>query len=319
MPDPAKPSASIVAAGIVAIVGSVLLALCGLLALAGMFLAPANPDAPQIPAFARASAGFGAVLLLGLCVFGIFCGVGLLKLRRWARLATLIFAGLLVVMTTFGVIVVSVISLPPNITPEMAPVVRAVLVFIYGVPLVVGVWWLVLFNRAPIVAQFATGEPAKPGRCPFPVAVIAGFYLFSACSIFLLPFLHFRIPVIAFGRAIHGPLATILLGISYVVLVAGSIGLLKVKRWSYPLMIGYQFFWLVGGAVNLLVPNHAALFREALAIMEIPDSPYSSQDYSRHYMLFSVAGLFFAVVILGILIYYRKRFLEAAAGAERQS
>jgi hypothetical protein len=138
---------------------------------------------------------------------------------------------------------------------------KAFLFVFYAIPLGVGIWWLVLFNRKGIRSQFAgtpvLDQPEAPTQpnCPFPVAVIAWFMLFSfATTLPLALFLHFPFPVILFGRLIHGNLGYFLFFASMILFALAAIGVLKLKRWSYPFLLGIQLFWLANGTITFLGP-----------------------------------------------------------------
>jgi len=75
--------------------------------------------------------------------------------------------------------------------------VRWILLIVYGVPLLIGTWWLVLFNRQTVKTQFAgptfsdaVDLPQKPA-CPLAISVLAWFYITSILNLLFLPFLPF--------------------------------------------------------------------------------------------------------------------------------
>src|SRR5258708_36935579 len=95
-------------------------------------------------------------------------------------------------------------------SPMALPMLRLLAVMVYGIPLLIGVWWLLLFNQRAIKEQFlapALGDgqlaaPARP-RCPLPLAILAGFSILSAGFSLLLPFTTFHVNVLLFGRRFH--------------------------------------------------------------------------------------------------------------------
>jgi hypothetical protein len=191
-----------------------------------------------------------------------------------------------------------------------------------------------LFNRKAIVMQFSSGnasvapgitilpgEPfpsmgvaqaAKP-FCPLPVAVVAGFSILSSLSLVFLLFT--RMPAVIFGHAIHGPAGTGIWVLSCALYLIAGIGLLMLKPWSHALAMGIQLFWLFSGTVSLLSNNYETILRESLASMPMATNQAYTAEYFQHVRSFSVIGLIVPVVILGILIYYRPRFVEAASAA----
>jgi hypothetical protein len=101
--------------------------------------------------------------------------------------------------------------------------------------------------------------------------------------------------------------------------VAG-VGLLKLKPWSYSLTIGLQLFWLASTVVTLLTPNYKSVMdsfmKEMQASLHLPETQFPPGNFAHNYGWTVVLGLLFAGAILGLLVYYRPRFLEAASRAD---
>src|SRR5271168_4267924 len=92
MNNSAKPSASVIAAGVVAILGGLFYLLTSIFVLMGMRLA-SQQDPTVLPPIVRSwMIGFTGFLIC-LAIFGVATGVGLLLLRNWARISALIWAG----------------------------------------------------------------------------------------------------------------------------------------------------------------------------------------------------------------------------------
>jgi hypothetical protein len=49
-------------------------------------------------------------------------------------------------------------------------------------------------------------------------------------------------------------------------------GLLKLKKWSYPLVLAMQGFWLLSGIVTVLSPTYPKLMQETLSQMRLPEN-----------------------------------------------
>jgi hypothetical protein len=192
------------------------------------------------------------LIFLGIAVFGIFTGIGLIRLRNWARISILIFSGLTVFFGGTALLVLLAIPFPIN--PSGPPVdpgaVKAVVLLVYGIPVLISIWWLVLFNLKGTKAQFAgTSSETSPGipsapACPLPVQTIAVCFLFSVLWTLVVPFLQMPFPAVFFGHPFYGTSGKVLIVLAGLLLGAGSIGLLKLKKWSYPLVLGIQGFWL---------------------------------------------------------------------------
>ena len=205
MANSSKPSASTIAAAIVAILAGLFVLLCCSLAFFGTLLntLPANPVEAQ--PFVRSAMLATLGLMMCLAIFGIATGIGLILLRNWARISALIWGGLCVFFGAIGIPIVFFIPLVPpenvpNLSADSMQAVRWILLLFYGPPLIVGIWWLILFNRITVKAQFAatttsagSGQTQK-SRCPLPVAVLAWFYITSILNLLFLPFLPFHVP-----------------------------------------------------------------------------------------------------------------------------
>jgi hypothetical protein len=262
-------------------------------------------------------------IMMGVSIFGISTGIGLIRLRNWARISALIWGGL-------GIPIAFLMPFapPPNaadLPPGTMQAVRWLMVFIYGVPLIVGIWWLVLFNSKSIKAQFSgmvsstdTGLPQKP-RCPLPIAVLAWFYIASILNLLFLPLIPFRMPVLIFGRVLSGSTGLALLLLSCTLFFVCGLGLLKLKPWSYSLTIALQVFWLASTCVSMLSPDYNAVMdsfqREIQASLHLPEAQLPTNNLMHQHGWAVALGLLFAGAILVLLVYYRQRFLEAAAAS----
>jgi hypothetical protein len=330
MDSPAKRSASVTAAAVVAILSGVFFFLCCAFAFLAFLLVKLPSTAPEFPPAARSIMLAGQGFMICLSIFGIATGIGLIYLRKWARISILIWGGF---SAFFGIIGIPIALLmpfsptpnAPNLPAENMQLFRAFLLIIYGVPLLVGIWWLILFNRKTVKAQFAgqgvsaeLGLPQKPA-CPLPITVLAWFYVASVLNLLFLPLLPFHVPLMVFGYVLPGSAGKIGLIIASLAFGIAGIGLLKLKPWSYSLTIGLQLFWLASGIVSALTPNYGAVMdsymKEVQASFHLPETPSSPFDFAQHYGWMMAGGLVIAGAILGLLVYYRPRFLEAASRA----
>jgi len=102
-----------------------------------------------------------------------------------------------------------------------------------------------------------------------------------------------------------------------------GVGLLRLKAWSYSLAIGLQLFWLASTVVTVLSPNYNAVMdsfmKEMQASLHLPETQFSLASFSHNYGWTVVLGLILAGAILGLLVFYRPRFLEAASRAASAS
>jgi hypothetical protein len=334
MEHSAKRSASVTVAAVAAILGGLFFLLCFSAALLVMLLVKLPGTFSEVPPFLRnfmlATQGF----MICVSLFGIATGIGLIYLRPWARISILIWGGMSVFFGVIGIPMAFLMSFSPNanapnLPAESMQAVRWVFLGVYGMPLLIGFWWLILFNRKTVKAQFAgapvsadAGLPLKPA-CPRPIAVLAWLYITAILNLLVLPFLPFRVPVFVFGRVLHGSVGLTILILSCLACLVSGVGLLKLKPWSYSLTIGLQFFWLASGVVTVLNANYNAamdsMMKELQASMYLPETQFSSMSFAHHYGWTLILGLVIAGAILGLLVYYRPRFLAEASKASSAS
>ena len=320
-----KPSASVISAGVVAILGSILAILGCALGIIGTTAISTSRSGQNLPAFVKPVTIAVMLFFMAVAVFGLFTGFGLFRLKNWARISALVWAG---VTAFFGACtLLFTLFMPFPTTPGQEPISTALLktfMFVfYGIPFGVGIWWLILFNRPGIRAQFSgevlPGQPETPKgpRCPLPVAVVAGFLVFSFVIVLAFPLFGFPLPVILFGRMIHGPMGAGVYGLTALLSLAAAVGLLKLKRWSYPLILGVQLFWLLSGAVTFLSSSLERNMQQAFSDLHLLQSDVVTQMYLHNRSFPLVVGLVPSVLIFALLLYYRGRFREAADAAEK--
>lgn len=325
-PSP-KASASIVVSAVIAIICSALVLLCCAFASLGVFMMGRIPSNPPRPHFFAPMVAMMLLFVVALALFGIFTGIGLIRLRRWALTSILIWSGIIVFFSAITIAFMSVIPFPPMPASADQPdmhYIRFIVIGFYALPLAIGILWLIVFTRKSVKDEFLAqqlGEPLLPGqtpppekpRCPLPVTVLACFLIFSAATVLAYPFFHFPLFVVIFGHLLKGPYATSIHILNLALLLATGIGLIKLKPWSYPLALGLQAFWLVSGTVTYLSPNYEQLMLQFLAQMPSTANLADSPEYLHHLRSMSFIGLLVPILVLAMLLYYRTRFLDACA------
>jgi hypothetical protein len=330
MPNLSRPSASVIAAAVVGILASLFLLLVGAITFLGFLLNASLNTAPGLPPSARILMLVMAAFMMGVSIFGIATGIGLLLLRNWARISILIWGGLSVFFGVVGIPFAFLMPLSePAGTAQLPPgtmrMIHVMLSIIYGLPLAVGTWWLILFNRKTIKAQFAgttppfdAALPQKP-RCPLPVTVLAWFYVTLLLNLFFLPFFSAHPPIFLFGMRLPDGIGLGILLLSCLAFTISGIGILKLKPWGYSLAMGLQAFWITSSIASMLRPNYKAAmegyFKEIESSMQLPASQFAANPFMQHFNGLMGAGLVFSGAILGLFIYYRQRFLAAASAA----
>ena len=313
-------------------------------------IAPADDGVP-FPQAARAMASVTWLFLFLLAIFGIFVGAGILRRRNWARISILIWGGLMAFFSAITMVVTLLVmnNLPPTL-PHAAEAslvmaaVRWVMVLFNAIPLGVGIWWLILFTRGAVVDDFnpllarlhpgktldASGFPQEPPpppsyvpggpACPLPLLIIAGLDIFSGASMLTFLFIPYSIisamPVFLFGHAFHGGVTLllffVLLGVVYAVC---GIGIIKLEPWALDPLIWCKAVFTLSGIVSIMNPHFTPMMREAIArMMPVnPALPTNLFPFSDTYLKYMMGfGFVLAGAMLGVLVFYRKRYLEAA-------
>jgi hypothetical protein len=346
-------SAAVTASGVIAILGSVFTIVGILFGLVGIFIAATVPNAPPMVPAVRLIATLMMLAFLAVAIFGIASGVGLIRFRNWARIATLVWSGIAAPICLVAISAMLLVPLPetPN-SPIPNLALRLIVSVFYGVPLAIASWWLILFTRPRVIAQFRAAAPAGtnavPGGVPgdpftaistlgsagfpttlpatfaapsqpvppLPITVLSCFFLIGAASIFLIFFIH--IPAMVFGRAFTGLTGSVIYATWCLLYAISGIGMLRRISWTYSIAIGIQILSIVSGIMTVLSPNFDSVMRRVMINMNMPTPDVYSAPIA-HLRGTSVIALIFPLAILGLLAYYRPRFLEACAAKTAKS
>jgi hypothetical protein len=340
-----KRSAGVTAAAVVALLGGGFVCLLSVLSLFGLLALsrkgiPETPLPHQGPISLVASMGLGVVFEIGLAVWGLSTALGLLRLKGWSRISMLIFAGFLGVTAGFSGLIFMILPLPENRgTPEnFNSIFRISTALFCAAMVLIAVWWLVLFTRKSVVAQFS-GVPASVTvptelasgsigtaavmtpkiRRPLTVTIIAWIYVASVPM--MIPSLLISraqsMPVPFFWTVLEGKRLLIYYALFGAFMLASGIGLLKNKAWAFWLAVGIQSFGLLNIAAVVALPGREARWErlmESVSHSFPPETLDQSMSFLKSVMAISAAGGFlFALAVLWLLWSRRKRFLEFAA------
>jgi hypothetical protein len=264
---------------------------------------------------------FSAAGLLGMIV-----GAGIFYARNWARLAALVIAALVGCFCAFSLLVLFVLgsgalSLGLGVEVHIRDELLRVGV-VYLMIFAVAAWWVILFSRKSVAAQFSTpgravldGASKKPA-CPPPIALLAWLMIISsALSALSWPLILGKIPVMLFTH-IFTPQPSRSIWIANILLFAFcGIGLLKLQPWSYTGTIALHLFWLVSLLVTQLSSSYEAYTRTCLNTLELADTyPVLNRIHLPQWISATMTALPTALLIAG-LFYYRRNFLDAAEAA----
>jgi len=306
-----KRSIGVTVSAIVTIVGSVFTALFGVLMLAPF--AMSQSDSPEAPPYARLAGFVMAGLMFGLAAWGVTTAIGLLRLRRWARACILAFSVFMILVFGSGALVMAFLPLPapPNAPSGLMTGLRIGIVCFYGILSLIGGWWLYLFNRASVTAQFAPGPP--PAR-PLSVSMIAWFLLFGGVACFAYSWL--PSPAMLFGFTItgwHAKAAYLLLGLLQLWL---GIGLLRLRPLSRVLTIGFFLLGALNSLAFALLPGSAARVMQAMAALPASMRQPTPADFPLPLGAMAVTAVITCGVPIWFLVHCRSAFVKAPPTAQ---
>ena len=116
-----------------------------------------------------------------------------------------------------------------------------------------------------------------------------------------------------FGRAFTGLTGSTIYATWCLLYAIAGIGMLRRVSWTYSVAIAVQILSIVSGIMTVLSPNFDSMMRRAMINMNLPPPEVYASPSLDHLRGFSIIGLIFPLAILGLLAYYRPRFLEACA------
>jgi hypothetical protein len=304
-------------------------------------------DFPAPPAFAKIIILFAALMWLLPAIWGIISSIGLFRLKNWARISTIVFSVLLILMGGFGLLMSLIMPglSAPNY-PTASPVMVIQRIFMVGFNLMLlgnGIWWLAFFTRPKVVRQFRpvpltetagaslpmtqpTQVPATPAtlvnvrRRPVSIAVIAWFILAGCAFIPLCFVLH--LPAVLFTKIMTGWPATLVYLIYMALSLCIGIGLLRLKPAARLAGIGYYIFGVLNQAVFCGAPGARERIR---ALMDMQQSiflwmPAMNAQTSIHIDIEPfvnmgiIGGFISSLILLAIVLYFlitRKKAFQA--------
>jgi hypothetical protein len=336
-----KRSGGVTAAAIVLLAGSTLLVLMA----AAMILASVVATAVKAPNVLGPGIFYvEAGCELALASWGIATAVGILQLRSWARISILVMSGIaagMALLCSLGMIlVVPILRQQPNTPPGLLTFVLVFELVLFGIPLAIAIWWLILFTRKSVGMQFASQtrivapEPLvafqggivtstsatvslKP-QIPVSIILIAAFLLLGAS---------FMAFTVSFAVRTHAPF--ILLGVLQtgraslaailamgVIQLALGIALLQKRLWSLDAAIAYGIVAVLNGLLFFVSRARETYF--SMILRSYPPTPGVPPQFMEHMMRtilpFSLGlGTVLDLVALYFLVTRRRAYREACA------
>jgi hypothetical protein len=231
---------------------------------------------------------------------------------------------------------------------DAAPVIgvmKWISVLFYGIPLGVGIWWLVLFTRPRVAAAFsppagpapypptmdvsglplpqpaATASLSPKPACPLPLMILAGFLIFSAFFMVLLALVPVTgsMPFFFFGHFYSGLTAKAILGLMGLIFGGAGVGMFRLKPWALHTILVLQCMFFINGIMSALNPRFLVVMQGAMQRAEAENpafaggNPFLTGSFFQATLIFSLC---FSAALIALLLSYRSRFLLAASAAQ---
>jgi hypothetical protein len=296
----------VTAAAVVAMIGSLLVFLFGVTMFASAFV-----EVPSQPANFRGVVIATGVLFIVLALVGLATSIALLKMRGWARTASLVFAVVLVVMGGFVLLVAAFMPIPvePGAGTAVTTAIRPVVIVTFAIPVLIGAWWLVLFNRASTRDAFAAASPNADLAMPLSISLTAWVSIIGGVAC-LIPIL-MRMPSVVLGFVLTGWAA----GTVYAFFGALSIyigrGLLDLRERARLLCIGWYVVTVLHTGLVTFVPPLRERMRAAERAF-IPGQEASAMDGDAMRILTFVFVAAIAVLVAAFLHRHRALFTRGS-------
>lgn len=174
-----KRSGDVTAAAVVMFCGSGLFLLRGAFTILTVLAAPTT-NAAQGRQLQMTGAVMIVVIYGGLAAWGIATGVGILKLRPWARISAIVMSVLAIagcVMAAASVFAMqSVLSADNQLPPNFARMMLVIVSVMFAIPAGIAIWWVILFTRKRVALEFATRGGVAGGATPMGIAEQGNVY-----------------------------------------------------------------------------------------------------------------------------------------------
>ncbi len=335
-----KRSIGVTLSAILSLLGSALTLGLGVLAIFILFFfAPTRANFSGVAAAPKAIFVMVALVYILPAIWGVITSIGLFLLKNWARISIIVFSVILILMGALVGVVMLLMPLPatPNeaASPSTMTGIRLFMgAFWFGIA-GIGVWWLILFNRPKVKAQFgstvephsiadgsqllpahisATATQTSANGRPLSITIIA-WLLLVGCAFFPINFL-IHAPAMFFTKLVTGYGAAVYLFLYLIANLTIGIGLLRLNPTARIAGIAYYVFAILNAGTFYLAPGgHDRML--ALVSASQAMFPWTQQmqqsgpqfDPMPFMTVFSVIGLLGILVPLYFLITRKQAFV----------
>ena len=293
--------AGVTASAVVTFLGSALVLLLG-----GLMIAMSRRPAPG----GGAVAAVVGVVFVALAALGIWTGLSLLRLRPWARTSILVFAGILAGISAISAIAALVMPASPGADAQRAAAlawVGPLVAALYMVPLGIGVWWLVYFNRPRARAAFqGAREPGMPPRRPLSISIFGWLGIFGGAMSLLGAAL--RWPVLVGHHVATGWSAVLVFLVFAGVNLYLGWGLLRLSERARRLSIVWSALTMAHTLYVTLAPGAWARMAEVQRALPFPVPAETPIEPAQLTVPFTLLGVVVGAVFIWILVRARPAF-----------
>lgn len=247
---------------------------------------------------------------------------GLWRLKPWGRVSLLIFSGFLVTFQGMGLLMLPFLPFDqaaPAGRSEIAFFLRIFLLVFYAVPLAVGIWWLIYFNRARGKALFSPdGVPPAESLEPASIRVIGWFLVTSALTMPLL--IYWQAPAVLLGMLLTGWAAALVNAFWCAFTLYAGVELLRWKSRGYFATLALLLFGTLNAIVFWSLPGSSERMAEIMRMTNF----FGLTPPENQFVPSSAFSITFSLVGLCLPGYFlltrRKKFLAVEeARAQRKA
>ena len=296
-------SAGVTASAVLTFIGSAFTLLMAAFAMLGALVSSRLPMTRPAPVNLSAIVAVEALFIFGFGAWGVASGVGLLKLKQWARISVIVFAAILVFCCVPAGLLMAFIPLPntsaANLPADFMTVMRVGMVAFYSAFALLGGFWLYFFNRKSVREQFqaqrpvmdasvqqfsweapitvpeapAVAAPVSRRERPLSISIIGWFLLVTAAfaSFSLMLSSQFlkgaQFPMYFLGHLFFGRATYGILIVWSAAQFVAAIGLLRLKRAGLVATVALQCLAIVNVALLAVIPGARAKYQQAFDTM----------------------------------------------------
>jgi hypothetical protein len=334
-----KRSAGVTASAVIVFIGSSCVFLLAGFSILGTVIVWREGSTPGL---IRDAMAFAIVLEAGFAAWGLASGIGILRLREWARISILVFSALLLLVCLPGIVLMFAMppAPPPNVSDatlyrQMFLATRIVVAVLYGLLSLTAALWLWFFNTRAVRDQFKGAQslpnitagpemvsveaPRRLRVRPVSISIIAWYMVITGALAPASIALH--VPMVMLWFLLKGHAASAVLSSMGILQIVVGIALLKLRNWARILAICYFAFIAFNSLIMVVVPRAHASYQqvadEVQSKFEVPTINSSTAPVAPRMPLW--IGLVFSLPLQGVIVWFLVRNKAAFAPPAQQN